>query len=138
MLFKKIKGQLTKDITQRVIYGVGLTLWTFLMWDRITEFPYATSSLGLSYMALFMIPALILLLQVIRNNKLLWGLIFGLVTTYIVVALYLVISDAIERSGNHVKAIDLKIKDVLLLLFVFAILFIADWTIYKIRPKRLI
>lgn len=138
MFLEKIRKELTKDIIQRIIYGFGLTLWTFLMWERITEFPYATSSLGFSYMTVFMVPALLLALQIIRNNKLLWGLIFGLVTTYIVVALYLVMSDVIERSGNHVKAIDWQIKDVLFLLFAFGALFIADWTIYKIRPKRLI
>jgi hypothetical protein len=85
-----------------------------------------------------MAPAMLLALQIIRNNKLLWGLIFGLLTTYIVAALYLVISDAIERSGNHVKAIDWKIKDVLILLFGFGVLFIVDWIIYKIKPKRLV
>jgi len=120
------------------MYGLGLTLWTFLMWDSITAFPYATSSLGLNYMSLFIVPALLLFLQIIRNNKLLWGLIFGLVTVYIMVSLYLVIEDAIERSGNHVKAIDWEIKDVLILLLVFGVLFIIDWTIYKIKPKRLI
>jgi hypothetical protein len=138
MLLEKVKGQLTKDITQRVIYGAGLTLWTYLMWDRITEFPHATSSLGLSYMTLYTIPALLLFLQIIRNNRLLWGLIFGLVTIYIVTALYLVIADAIERSGNHVKAIDWEIKDILILLITFGVLFTVDWTIYKIRPKGLI
>jgi predicted membrane protein len=138
MLIERIKGQLTKDIIQRVMYVLGLTLWTFLMWDGITEFPYATSSLGFNYITLFMIAALILFLQIIRNNKLLWGLIFGLVTAYIVISLYLVIADAIERSGNHVKAIDWEIKDILILLLLFGVLFIIDWTIYRIKPKRLI
>jgi hypothetical protein len=138
MLVDKIKEQLNRDIIQRVIYGLGLASWTFLMWDGITEFPHATSSLGLTYITLFIIPALLLFFQIIRNNKLLWGLIFGLVTIYIATALYLVIADAIERSGNHVKAIDWEIKDILILLFVFGILFVIDWTIYRIRPKRLI
>jgi hypothetical protein len=138
MLIEKVKGQLTRDIIQRVIYGFALTLWTFLMWDRITEFPYATSSFGLSYVTLFIIPALLLIFQIIRNNQVLWGLIFGLVTIYIVAASYLVIADAIERSGNHVKAIDWEIKDILILIVVFGVLFIVDWTIYRIKPKRLI
>jgi len=138
MLLEKIKGQLSKDPNQRVIYFIGLTLWTYLMWDSITDFPYATSSLGISYMTLFIFPAILLCLQIIRNNKILWGLIFGLVTIFIVIALYRVIADAIERSGNHVKAIEWATKDVLILLTVFGVLFIVDWTIYTIRPKRLI
>lgn len=138
MLIQKLNGLLNKDISQRVIYVVGLTLWTYLMWDGITEFPHGTSSLGLSYVTLFIIPPLLLFFQIIRNNKILWGLIFGLVSIYIVAALYLVIADAIERSGNHVKAIDWEIKDIIILLVVFGLLFIIDWIIYRIKPKRLI
>jgi len=138
MLLENIKEQLSKDPIQRVIYGIGLTLWTYLMWDSIMDFPYATSSLGISYMTLFTLPAILLFLQIIRNNKLLWGLIFVLVTLYIFIALYMVMEDAIERSGNHVKAVDWETKDVVILLTVFGMLFIVDWTIYVIRPKRLI
>ena len=108
------------------------------MWESITEFPHAVSSLGLTYVTIFIIPAGLLFLQILRNNKLLWGLIFGLVTAYIIIALYLVIADAIERSGNHVKAIDWQLKDVLILFVAFGVLFIFDWIIYAIRPKRLI
>jgi len=138
MLLKKVKGQLSKDVIQRVIYGIGVILWTYLMWDSIANFPYATSSLGISYIALFTFPAILLFLQIIRNNKILWGLIFGQVTLYIFIAWYLVISDAIERSGVYVKAIDWETKDVLILLAVFGVSVIVEWVIYTIRPKRLI
>ena len=138
MLVEKIEGQLIKDIIQRVIYGFGLALWIFLMWDGITEFPHATSSLGVSYMTIFIIPSVLLFFQMIRNNRLLWGLIFGLVTVYSVSSLYHVIADAIERSGNHVKAIDWELSDILILSIVSGALFVVNWIIYKIKPKRLI
>jgi hypothetical protein len=43
-------------------------------------------------------------------------MIFGLVTTYFVTTFYLVVVDSIERSGNHVKAVDWNVRHVLLLL----------------------
>lgn len=138
MIIERIKELLSRDVVQRIIYTAGLALWTFLSWSSITTHPYASSSLGVDYFTLYFFPALILLLQIVRNNKLLWGLIFGLVTTYIVVALYTVLADAIERSGNHVKAIDWQVKDVVILLIVFGVLIIVDWIIYRIRPKKLI
>lgn len=137
MLLARIKRILSEDSAQRAIYGLGLAVWTFLMWDRIIEFPDSTSSVGLSYITLFAIPALLLFLQIISNNKLLWGLIFALVTIYIIAILFLVIFDAIERSGTHVKAIEWGVKDILTLLFVFGMLFIANWIIYYMRPDRL-
>lgn len=138
MLLEKIEKELTRDITQRGIYGLGLVLWIFLLWDRLIHFPYDASSLGLSYATLFIVPAVLLFLQIIRNNKLIWGVIFSLVSTYIGIALYLVISDAIERRGSRVKAIDWGLENILLLVFGFAALFIADWIVYKMRPKRMI
>ncbi len=79
-----------------------------------------------------------LVLQIIRNNKLLWGLVFGLVTAFIIISFYLALSDSIERSGNHVKAIEWDIRGILFLIAYFVILLIADWTVYNMRPKRLI
>jgi hypothetical protein len=138
MLLEKIKRELSKDRNQRAIYGLGLILWTFLMWDSIIDWSYSKIFLSPSNVTSYIVPALLLVFQIIRNNKILWALIFGLVTAYFVVALYLGISDAIERSGNHVKAIDWELKDILLLLIFFGVLAIADWTIYEIKPKKLI
>jgi hypothetical protein len=138
MIIEKINQTLNKEITQRVIYFFGLTFWTYLMWNNIIQWPHATSSLGISYLTLYSVPALLLFLQIIRNNRLLWGLIFGIVTALIALALYRVISHEIERSRTYVKALDWRLKDILVLSFVFGTLLIANWVIYKIKPKRLI
>ncbi len=137
-MIKKIKNQLNKDLVQRVIYGLGLALWTFLLWDRITNFFGSTSSIGIDYSTVYLIPATILTLQIIMNNKLLWALIFGLVTAYILYAFYAVVSDAIERSGNHVKAIDWDIRDIIILLVFFGLIISADIIIYSIKPRRIV
>ncbi len=135
-LLDKTKKLLALDIVQRVIYALGLILWTFLMWDATTGYPFSKSSLGVTYIMVFLIPAILLSLQILMNNVVLWALIFALVTIDIAVSLFLVIQDAIVRSGNHVKAIDWTVSDVLFLLVVFAAYFVIDWVIYLIRPQR--
>jgi len=136
ILLDRIKKLLALDIVQRVFYGLGLMLWIFIMWDATTDYPFSKSSLGVTYMTAFLIPAILLSLQIVIKNVILWVLIFGLVSIDIAVSLFLVIQDAIVRSGNHVKAIDWTVRDVLLLLVVFAAFFIIDWVIYLIRPQR--
>ena len=137
-MIEKIKGILNKDLHQRMILGIGLILWTFIMWDGIVNHPNSESSFGISYMTLFLIPTMILVLQIIRNNKILWGLIFGLFSAYILISLIMGISDAVIRSGNHVKAIDWNLKDLILVFLLFIVLGIVDWIIFQLKPKRLI
>lgn len=76
-----------------------------------------------------------LLLQVILNKTILWATIFGLVLVYTIYAVYLALTDIIERSGNHVKAISWDLKSFLLLIFIFGLLFIINWTLFKLKPN---
>ena len=132
----KIKSILAKETVQRLIYGLILLLWTVVMWDRLINFPLSISSLKISYLTLYMIPAIILLIQIIRNNKLFWLVIFGLFTGYILVSLFSVLWDIIEKNGNHVKVIDWSFKEIIFLILYFAILGLIDWVIYHLKPKR--
>ena len=63
---------------------------------------------------------------------------FGLFSSYILVSLFLVSWDIIERSGNHVKAIDWSFIDIFLLILFFGFLGVIDWIIYHLKPKRLL
>jgi len=88
-------------------------------------------------LTLYLIPAIILVIQVIRNNKILWFVTFGLFSAYIIISIIMVTSDAIERSGNHPKAIIWTFSDIITLIVILAILGIIDWIIYQLKPKRL-
>jgi hypothetical protein len=133
-----VRGHLSKDYIQRIIYALGLILWTLIAWGKVSASPYITSSFGVDYLTLYTLPALILIIQILRNNQLLWALIFALVTLAFGIVLYYVISDAIERSGDHVKSIEWGAADVIALIVLFSFLLIVDRTIYHIKPKRLI
>lgn len=134
----KIRGILKDERIQRIIYGLGLVFWTLISIQELIDFPQAESSLGISYLTLYLIPAIILIIQIIRNNKFFWALVFGLFSAFILITLYLGITDWIERSGNHVKAIDWTFEDVVTIIFYFAILSGIDLIIFKIKPKRII
>ena len=108
------------------------------MWSGITEHPNLKSSVGVSYITLYMVPAIILGLQIIRNNKIFWGIIFGLFSTYILVSLIYVISDILNRTGNHVKSIDWNLKELIIIFTFFIVLGIVNWVIFQLKPKRLI
>ena len=138
MLIKKFKNILSNDPIQRVIYGLGFLLWTLIMWDSINRFPNSISSLKISYLTLYIIPSTILLIQIIRNNKLFWLLTFGLFSCYILVTIIFVFMDIVERSGNHVKAIIWSFSDIFILLLLLGLLGVIDWIIYQIKPQRLI
>jgi hypothetical protein len=133
----EIKDILKKELIQRIIYGLGLVLWTLILIEELIDFPHAESSLNISYLTLYLIPAIILTIQIIRNNRIFWWLIFGLFSTFILITLYLGITDWIGRSGNHVKAIDWTLHDVSLVL-IFVTMGVIDWIIFKIKPKRII
>lgn len=137
-MLEKIKNILTKDFFQRVIYGLGFLLWTVLMWSSLMKYPFATSSLKISYLTLYLIPAIILIIQIVRNNKLLWVLIFGLFSSFILISLITGVIDWIERSGNHVKAVNWTLEDIIFIILYFGVLSGIDWIIYYIKPKKLI
>jgi hypothetical protein len=137
-LINRIKDILKKDLFQRIIFGFGLILWTLIMWNGITEHPNLKSSIGISYMTLYMIPAIILGLQIIRNNKIFWGITFGLFSFYILASLITGISDILNRTGNHVKSIDWNLKELIMIFAFFIVLGIVNWVIFQLKPKRLI
>jgi presenilin-like A22 family membrane protease len=130
----KISRLLSLDKVQRLCYIAALLLW-LLMWQDDFRYYNATSSLGVKYIWLISIPATMLLLQAILNKTILWATIFGLVLVYTIYAVYLTLTDIIERSGNHVKAISWDLKSFLLLIFIFGPLFIINWTIFKLKPN---
>lgn len=137
-MISKLKAILNKSLIQRVIYALGLIIWTLLLFDRLQSTPHAESSIRLSYLTLYLIPTLIFIIQIIRNNKILWGLILGSFSAFILISLIIGVADWIERSGNHVKAIDWTFRDIVLIIFYFGVLSLIDWIIYMIKPKKII
>ena len=135
MKFEKIQKLLTNDIIQRVFYGFMLASWTLLFWERITEIS-SSSSIGLNYSKIYIIPAGILFTQIILNHRILWSLILSLYSVYLLTSLFMTIHDIIDRRGNHIKAINWHLKDVVILVAYFGFVFFVGILIYCVKPRN--
>lgn len=134
-IVSSISSFLKKDKVQRLIYFLGLIIWLLLFKNEFQIYD-KTSSLGISYLWLILIPSTLLALQTIFNDKTLWFIIFALVLMYSIYSTYYTVTDIIERSGNHVKAIDWDLKTTAILIFVYIILFVINWILFNLKPNR--
>ena len=136
-VISKISELLERDKVQRICYLIALFIW-LLPWS-IGDFSFYNthSSFGIKYIWLVSIPAILLTIQIILNKTIIWATIFGLFFMYSVFSIYSILTDIIERSGNHVKAISWSFFEICLLIVYFFCLFLINLIIYKLKPKKI-
>ncbi len=134
---KNIISILNKDLIQRLIYLIFLALITLLFWNKINYHPNDFSAYKLSFLQLYLLISSVLLIQIIRNNMIFWILTLGLFIYHIIGSFYLLINSIIDESemAEHRK---IEFKDLLIVLIIYAIMFMILWLIYKMKPKKLI
>jgi hypothetical protein len=129
----KRSGLLALDKVQRLCYVSALILW-LVIWKEDFRFYELPSSLGIKYIWLISIPAILLLLQAILNNIILWGTLFGLLLMYTSYVVIVSLMDIVERSGKHVKAISWDVKTFLFFMLIFGLLLLVNVILYKLKP----
>jgi hypothetical protein len=129
----KRSGIFALDKVQRLCYVSALILW-LVIWKEDFRFYELPSSLGIKYIWLISIPAILLLLQAILNNIILWGTLFGLLLMYTSYVVIVSLMDIVERSGNHVKAISWDVKTFLFFMLIFGLLLLVNVILYKLKP----
>jgi hypothetical protein len=129
----KQSGIFAIDKVQRLCYVSALILW-LVIWKEDFRFYDLPSSLGIKYIWLISIPAILLLLQAILNNIILWRTLFGLLLMYTSYAVIVSLMDIFERSGNHVKAIPWDLKTFLFFMLIFGLLLLVNLILYKLKP----
>ena len=129
----KRSGIFASDKVQRLCYVSALILW-LVIWKEDFRFYELPSSLRIKYIWLISIPAILLLLQAILNNILLWGTLFGLLFMYTSYVVIVSLMDIVERSGNHVKAISWDVKTFLFFMLIFGLLLLVNVILYKLKP----
>lgn len=82
------------------------------------------------------VPAILLILQTLFNNFLIWFFIWGLVFAYSIIVIGGIIFKIIHRSIDTVKPNVWDTKEVIILISIFLILFFINWIIFKFNPKR--
>lgn len=136
-ILNKISEYLKKDKIQRLIYGIGLLIWIVIWADDLKYYNYE-SSLGIKYLWLMTIPTLLLIGQLILNNKIIWTLFLGLIKGYTIWTLWNIIflKILVEFHRDYLSESIWDLKQVLTLLIIFFVLFIVNWTIWKIKPNK--
>lgn len=134
---KAISDILKIDIVQRSLYGFGLILWIFIVIDDL-KYYNSESSLGIKYIWLFSIPTILLIGQVIFNRKIFWVIIFGLIVTYSIWTLwnFFFLQVMIDYHRDHIPKSNWPFTDIITFLLLFVILFLINWTIWKMKPKK--
>src|SRR5690606_21874598 len=122
---------------QRLIYGIGLLLW-IIIWIDDLKLYNSESSLGIKYLWLMTIPTLLLIGQLILNNKIIWSFILGLISCYSIWTLWNIIflEILVEFHRDYSPESFWNLKQTLILITIFFVLFIVNWTIWKIKPNK--
>lgn len=130
----KLNQSLKKDNVQRICYTVLLICWIFIALNAEFRF-YITSSAD--YLPLiFIIPVMLLVLQILFNNRVIWSIILvciGLFTLWIFIQMYMYIVMDYHRDYSH---IEWKAGTVFQLLSTVFILILFNWFILKIKPVK--
>ena len=135
-IIKTISDILKRGKVQRVCYLLGLAFWLFLNENQFHKYDKESSYFGITYLWVISIPATLLFLQILLNNWFLWLTIFVSVLTFSLYSAFYTLTDNIDRSGNHVKAIYWDFETTAILITIYIVIILTNWTIYKIRPRR--
>ena len=136
-ILNKISEYLKKDKNQRLLYGIGLLIWV-IIWIGDLKYYNSESSLGIKYLWIMIIPTLLLIGQLIFNNKIIWILIVALISCYTIWTLWNIIflEILIEFHRDYSPKSFWNLKQISTLLSIFFVLFFVNWTIWKIQPNK--
>lgn len=123
-MFNTIREKINRDKTQRILYFAGIPLWTILWYlDDLDQYPNKTLDL------VWAVPALLLLFQVVFNNKLMWAIQFSFFCLY-GGAIFLGTTYSMIRHGYFISVYTGYYIINVLLLTAFI------WTFYQMQPAR--
>lgn len=131
MFLKKFNNVCSNTKFQRSFYLFFFILWTLFLWNRITYCWTCDSSTGLSYGLLYLPLALLLFLQGIINNRIIWLVCF---IVFILISLYL-INDTMDFYTTYKMKMGLHL-DYLFTSEIFVLIpsIIVNTILYKIKP----
>ena len=131
----KIDQFLKKDKTQRISYSVLLICWIVIFLNADTRH-YITSYAD--YLPLiFIIPVLLLVLQVLFNNRILWTIILVCIIAYTIwtfvkIFTYIVV----DQHRTYVNGIEWNAETILRFGCIAVILIAINWFIFKLKPLK--
>ena len=131
----KINQFLKKDNIQRRSYVVLLIIWIFIFLNADIRY-YITSYTD--YLPLiFIIPVLLLVLQILFNNRIIWFFIATCIGTYTLWQFFKIYTHIVinqHRAYSH--AIEWNTEIIFRLGFGILILIAINWFLFKIKPLK--
>ena len=134
---KKITEYLKFDKTQRCIYGIGFILWVFL-WFQDLQYITNENFFGI-YLWQVIIPAVLLIAQLIFNNKTIWITLVAYVSLYSLWIIWNIIELDIltDIQRDYSPQPFWSYEKVLNWVIMIIILLITNWTVWKIKPSEI-
>lgn len=134
---KRISAILKKDQIQRRCAIVLFILWTIMMVnERIRE---AFSTVWhINAIVLYVVPAVLLLLQFFFNRQITWFLSFTIIFAHILKSVYdITYYIIIDSKRDFLNAIKWDFQTIAELLFILFSYTLICWFYYKIKPVKI-
>ncbi|AUP78105.1 hypothetical protein [Flavivirga eckloniae] len=134
---KKITEYLKFDKNQRFIYGIGLILWVFL-W--IQDFKYITNeNFFRIYLWQVIIPIVLLIGQLIFNNKTIWITLVAYVSLYSLWIIWNIIEldILIDIQRDYSPRPFWTFEKIMNWVIMILILLVTNWTVWKVKPTEI-
>lgn len=131
----KINQFLKKNNIQRRCYIALLICWVIIFLDADTR-PYITSYVD--YLPLvFIIPVILLVLQILFNNRVLWVIILACIIlytlwTFLKAFTYIVV----DQHKDYHNTLEWNAATIFRFVFIFLIFIAIIWFLFKIKPLK--
>ena len=137
MSLENIKYSLQRNSVQRVVYAALLMVWVSL-WITNRAFLQLERLTGIEDYWVLLIPSLILIAQVILNNKSLWKVVGGLISAYSIWVVWniLFLNILLNYHRDYVPNDIWTPRNIISLLIPILLLFVVNWIIWKLNPTK--
>lgn len=132
----KIRDLLKQDLIQRRCAAILFILWTILMVNERVREAFSTVW-HINPVVLYVVPAVLLLLQFFFNKVITWYLSFGIIVVHILKSCYdILYYIQIDVNREYLKAIEWNIQTVAELIFILLSYIAIIWFYISIKPRR--
>lgn len=131
----KITQFLKLDKSQRISYIVLLICWIGIFLNSDTR-QYITSYVD--YLPLiFIIPVILLVLQILFNNKILWTIIWACIVLYTIWTFFKMFTFiVIDQHRAYIHAIEWSAATIFRFVFISLTFITINWFIFKLKPIK--
>ena len=124
-----------KDKVQRLCYFILLCFWMFI---TVNADMHSMVASYIHYLPLiFITPVLLLVLQILFNNRIVWYIIAACIACYTLwTFLKLFTYFVIDRQRAYIQALEWNTETILKVVAIIVSLLLFNWFIWKLKPVK--